>query len=471
MKKRLFITLLMVALFVCLFAISVSAENMSVYATAKVQTNDGVWHDVYCPSERWEGRIQLADGLYTTIDNTSDKIDPATVIAIDMSESVTYYLNGSEYKSTAAKNFYSAGKAFSNVKSVILSENTERIRGGVCAGWTALTEIYIPSKVHTIHNDAFNGCTNLKKVTIGSDSKLSSVMGQAFINCSSLESFTFPAAVTSISDNAFSGCSSLSKIVLSSPEISISGGAFRNCSKTITAYIVGDNSDDIISKLKGNSCFADHTEEIYVAGTEYTACFVTGYNYCEAYNSGNHTLSENYELSFTDYTTSFNEVSVCTVCGVKNNVNEEDFAPIFVFVGYSVKENDSSALCAGYTVNHNSMAVYKKYNANVTLSYGIVASTPNEDGSNLLKIGENGVEAAQERTNIIIANVNMDYVGYDFILRGFDEEGGNSDTALIICSYLTDGTNIYYLTKTCSSTVPAAITMTEIRKKQQKDTE
>ena len=468
MKKRLFITLLMVALFVCLFAIAVNAENMSVYATAKVQTNDGVWHDIYCPSERWEGRIQLADGLYTTIDNTSEKIDPTTVISIDMSESVTYYLDGSTYKTAKAKNFYSAGKNFSNVSKIIFSEDTERIRGAVCVGWTSLTEIYIPSKVHTIHNDAFNGCTNLKKVHFAPDSALTTIQGLVFYNCSSLESFTFPASIKTISDRSFYGCASLSSIVLSASiatDATINSNAFNGCSEEMVVYIVGDNYSNVVSKLEGVSRFANHTSEEYVEGKSYSACFVTGYSYCVAYNNGNHTLSENYELSFTDYATPFNEVSVCTVCGIKNKINEEDFAPIFVFVGYSVKENDATALCAGYTVNHASMAVYKKYNTNATLSYGIVASTPNEDGSALLK-SENGNVLAIKSTTVV-ANVDTSYAGYDFVLRGFNDN--NKDTALVICSYIFDGTSIMYMTDACTATVPAAITYSEVLTKQGKE--
>ena len=471
MKKRLLITLLFAFVLVCIFAISVSAENMSVYATVRVQTNDGVWHDVYCPSERYEGRIQLKDGLYTSIDNTSAKIEPSTVITVDMSESVAYYFDGSTYKPTKAKNFFNGGAAFSNVSKVILSEDTERIRGSVCYGWTGLTEIYIPSKVYTIDDDAFRGCTNLKKVLFASDSALSNINGLAFYDCSSLESITFPATVKKISDRSFYGCTSLSSIVLSgnNNEFSINSKAFDGCSNEMVVYIVGNNASNVVSKLEGVSCFANHTTEEYTAGKAYNACFVTGYSYCEAYNSGIHTLSENYELSFTDYTTPFNEMSVCTVCDAKNKVNENDFAPIFVFAGYSVKENDNTALCGGYTVNHKSLEAYKKYNTNVSLEYGILAATPNVDGSNLLKIGENGVEAT--KANVIVANVDMDYVGYDFILRGFDEEGGNSDAALIICSYVSDGTNIYYLTDVCSSTAPSAITMTEIRKNSKKDNE
>ena len=46
--------------------------------------------------------------------------------------------------------------------------------------------------------------------------------------------------------------------------------------------------------------------------------------------------------------------------------------------------------------------------------------------------------------------------GYDFVLRGFNDD--NKDTALVICSYVFDGTSITYMTDVCSTTVPNAIT-------------
>lgn len=307
--------------------------------------------------------------------------------------------------------------------------------------------VVVATNVGDIGNMAFKNTKNLSSVTL---SGVTSMGSSVFLNCINLKTADISGPITSIGGSIYSGCSGLESTL-----IRVTGNTFSD--KTSVGGVSSIVSKDVYEKDMSSYATGNH--------------IVYGYNLCELLYDGVHQFSENYELVFTDFVTQFNEYSVCTKCGVESKVNENDYAPIFVFAGYSVKENDNTALCGGYTVNHKSLEVYKKYNSNISLEYGMVAATPNADGSNLLKIGENGVEAAQGRTNIIIANVNMDYVGYDFILRGFDEEGGNSDTALIICSYLTDGTNIYYLTKTCSSTVPAAITMTEIRKKQQKDTE
>ena len=190
---------------------------------------------------------------------------------------------------------------------------------------------------------------------------------------------------------------------------------------------------------------------------------VYGYSKCLAFYGG-HNITDDTTLKFTDYTSEMLEMSGCTRnCGINNIVSR--YEPIFKFVGYSVKENDSSAICAGYTVNHDSMAVYKEYNANVTLSYGIVASTPNEDGSDLLKVENGKVEAF--KTTTVIADIDKSYAGFDFVLRGFSDDTAN--TALVICSYVFDGSSFVYMTDACTNTVPATITYNEISSKQGKE--
>ena len=224
------------------------------------------------------------------------------------------------------------------------------------------------------------------------------------------------------------------------------------------------NGNNVIPGLKGNSCLANHTTESYVDGKTYSKCFVVGYSACEAYNDGKHDLSEDYILDFVDYVTAFNEISVCTVCGKQEKVNENDFAPIFVFVGYSVKEN-GDALCVGYTVNHDSVDVYKKYNPNAILSYGIVASKPNTDGSDLIKVEDGKVVSVN--TNTVVVDINSVYTGFDFILTGFNDT--NKDTNLVICSYVFDGNEFVYMTNVCTATVPDAITYNYILSEQNKE--
>lgn len=75
---------------------------------------------------------------------------------------------------------------------------------------TEMTSIVIPDGVTSIVDNAFYNCSSLTSVTIGDG--VTSISYQAFIGCSSLTSITIPDSVTSISNSAFSGCSSLTDI-------------------------------------------------------------------------------------------------------------------------------------------------------------------------------------------------------------------------------------------------------------------
>ena len=478
MKKRLFITLLMVALFVCLFAISVSAaefgnittvENMTVVngldTTSRVLMSDGITY----PSSYIFKNLKDID--FSALNTTTGKsYDSSSVVMIEYPEGCTY----------VSRTF--AGST--TLKYVYFSSTITGVQWGTFLSTTSLTEVEFAenSTITAMNTDCFAN-TGIEVLKL--PNSLQTVKDNFLRSCGNLTTVYFGENFTQVFDiNAFfAGCNNLKTIYMPA------GNFDENGNIALHSNFFGWNDRDSAFRTGGVIYYTgtktqaqkiiDTELELYAEKNESTAvwntiqlvsldefnaisadeksskCYmVYEYNKCDAFYNGEHKLSENYKLNFTDYSTAFNEVSVCTVCGKESNVNEKDFAPIFVFVGYSVKENDSSALCAGYTVNHDSMAVYKKYNASVNLSYGIVASTPNADGSALLK-SENGNVLAIKSTTVV-ANVDTSYAGYDFVLRGFNDD--NKDTALVICSYVFDGTSITYMTDVCSTTVPNAIT-------------
>ena len=73
-----------------------------------------------------------------------------------------------------------------------------------------LTEYVIPDSVTSIGGQAFLECSNLKSVTI--PNSVTSIREYAFRNCSSLTSVTIPDSVTSIGRAAFDVCSSLTSV-------------------------------------------------------------------------------------------------------------------------------------------------------------------------------------------------------------------------------------------------------------------
>lgn len=95
----------------------------------------------------------------------------------------------------------------------------------------------IPDSVTIIGMGAFEGCSSLSSVTIGSG--VTTIEISAFSGCSSLSSVTIPDSVTSIRENAFEDCSSLSSVTIPTNVTSIGENAFDS-SGLSEIYFTGD---------------------------------------------------------------------------------------------------------------------------------------------------------------------------------------------------------------------------------------
>ncbi len=107
-------------------------------------------------------------------------------------------------------------------------------------GCSGLTSITIGSGVTSIGNYAFYGCSGLTSVTIGSG--VTSIGEWAFNGCRGLTSVTIPNSVTSIGGSAFSGCSGLTSVTIGSGVTSIGDDAFRSCSSLTSINVESGNT-------------------------------------------------------------------------------------------------------------------------------------------------------------------------------------------------------------------------------------
>ena len=509
MKQKLLLSILIILIFICTLAISVNAVSgaatdefgtvTTVNGLTSVSTDtdalvvlknaDGTFSTYYTyyiyPKFNWRGGMSAPDftGLNSALGTSYNN---SSIIRIQLLSDCKYIELPSECNT--------------NLKELYIPEdiNTTTFYRTY---FTVLEKVNIPSCITSISANTFDGTSTLKYVTFGESFSMTSLPNAMFSGCASIEEIRLPNSVTSIGMSFFNGCTSLKTIYLSenlvtsgkSMLVNVTNAKIYASSKwfstsepnsasfsyvghapsDITLFYVGTKAEAEALKAKSthngikNATLVEYdptkSDDYYVIPNQTAWTIVYGYSKCLAFYDG-HNITDDTTLSFTDYTSEIFEMSGCSRnCGVNYVVNK--YAPIFTFVGYSVKENDATALCAGYTVNHASMAVYKKYNTSVNLSYGIVASKPNADGSALLK-SENGNVLAIKSTTVV-ANVDTSYAGYDFVLRGFND--GNKDTALVICSYVFDGTSIMYMTDACTATVPTAITFSEVLTKQGKE--
>ena len=155
----------------------------------------------------------------------------------------------------------------------------KNIANGEFIDCASLVSISIPAQITSIGEDAFSGCTNLKKIytstlsgwckidfsnstanplynggklyingaiqtdiTIPSD--ITKIQDYAFFGCSSLTNVTIPNSVTSIDAHAFSYCSSLTRVTIPNSVTSIGYGAFSYCT-SLTSVTIPDSVTSI----------------------------------------------------------------------------------------------------------------------------------------------------------------------------------------------------------------------------------
>lgn len=105
-------------------------------------------------------------------------------------------------------------------KKVTIPNGTKNIKESAFYNNKEITQVEIPSTVKSIGANAFEGCTNLKIVSIGWDYGYDEVKGEytisveeigsrAFCGCKNLTDITIPRSVTYIGTDAFSDCDSL----------------------------------------------------------------------------------------------------------------------------------------------------------------------------------------------------------------------------------------------------------------------
>lgn len=130
-------------------------------------------------------------------------------------------------------------------------------------------EIKIPDSVETIGNGAFNYCQNLERIAL--PSALQTLSNGTFYGCTALSEVTFPASLETIESRAFSFCRNLSEVELPASLKAIQSSVFDYCSALKTVSYDGSleqwNHITANNDVLGYSCPSLVTDD-------YTAQFI-----------------------------------------------------------------------------------------------------------------------------------------------------------------------------------------------------
>ena len=258
--KKLFLIIVIMALFSCIFAISISAAPRN-YQSYEAELVSGEKITVYqaCDWDQWQGRIWLTDTMYkeAPLDDEGSyaTVDWSQIKVVDFTNAWGHIYNATtgehELKRGTNGSMHAYSTSFTPANATALEKiitGAATLMGG--AGFKqlpALKEVVVCNSLTNISWNAFDSCKSLTTITVLEGSNLTTLGQQVFIRCSAIESFEFPSTITSIGDNLFDSCTSLKSVVWNSNITTIPNSTFNGCTSLefeIPSYItkIGNNA-------------------------------------------------------------------------------------------------------------------------------------------------------------------------------------------------------------------------------------
>ncbi len=467
MKKKVFLTLLVMALLVVAFTVAVSAKDVDI------GLKDVNGNAIIIPTEDADGdaltwyRITEApaDGTYY------EYLDGST----------TYYIVSVKTKDAAYVNDnYRVAYSYSGLKTGpwngnIIATNLKGLTHADGKGpeyfnfvfeSTPICYVYIPASFLGLQGTSgnslkslFYGCSSLVELEIESGSQITTLYTYGFYNDKKLKKLVLPENLKTIAYDAFNGLT----IEITVP-------------KSVTTF--------------EESRWADFT--IHYTGTQedcagwtYQPTKIDYVNHCDAYYGGAHQAGEEVDyivscarcgkamycvnpdhtikttVAYENYGKAGVLKEQCTECDV--GAKETVVDALITFKGYSKNETNTS-ICVGYAINVDALKQYKSANSGVAFEYGaVIAVAKNVTNNTALVLENNKVDIANEK--VIKASLESDiYSKLDVKIIG--DFTGNEQTELLMSAYIYDGEKLVYIqgdkTETTQSEEIKPITIAEV---------
>ena len=259
MKKKLFILFATVAILMCLFALSVSAEAVNITNVA----NDGIpdWDQKVLLDGKEYALWELdSNGIYHPLiwynngtELASVRADNITVAGADTTIpriTQAMYRSGEYAELQGMTIILPDGTTFDGKATIVIANlngvkvwngsggyDMDAVKSTTFSGSTVLKYIYLPSTINTVayqNGGVFQNCTALEAVVFAKSASIGTIGNNFVMGCSSLKCVSLPASVGIIAYNSFNS-SPIGALYLGETltEITSGGnwnaGAFYNC--------------------------------------------------------------------------------------------------------------------------------------------------------------------------------------------------------------------------------------------------
>ena len=486
MKKKIFLMLAVMAILVCVFAISVSAKDVylePIPDELKAENDTFTHFVVFEEAEYFVSSDNTISGL------NGDKMDADMASAgIDKSKIGTEYLTRFNFPAYVGENLIT----YVNLNSM----KTHKYFKHVCG------YIQLEGTVNKVHD--MNECVNqLRCVDFGENSQITAIP-LCFANqarrMASVKNL--PRNLTTIGSNAFDSCYGAFEGELYINAETIGGSAFNNAISNVTHLILGPKVKSIGTQALTVLFAIQHHNEIptFYAPEDIKPALVSIEFQCDVsqikfanqgVNSGafyfptttgrapyeklttiilshpdnakyvtegsvfNDFTADGINILFNDsdglddYVTAkhdfsifggvsyvrFNEEGtktlVCASCGAQSY---EKTTPLFTCLGYSAPENGVGGIAIAFTVNKEAVTAYTEATGKA-LKYGVFAVSQEKLGDNDI-FDDDGVVA----DGVINAEIkNVDFAAFELKIVGFTETQKDAKLALGAYVAVTDG--------------------------------
>lgn len=166
-----------------------------------------------------------------------------------------------------AKNLYLNGELVSNL---IIPDGVKNIPNNAFQGCTSVRSVTVGKDIEYVGGHAFAECSNLKQIIISDTDHTVRLASNVFYSCSNLESVNLGNNITKIPLFTFGGCSGLESITIPETVTEINQHAFYGCTKLLSIFCRPSTPPAIYYKYEDNSSFPFNSGmKIYVPRASY----------------------------------------------------------------------------------------------------------------------------------------------------------------------------------------------------------